>query len=270
MAYKSVFKKIENALKIDLVVGERKLTAFVKERVKKSGVKGVVLGLSGGVDSSVAATICANAIGPRNVLGISMPEAKITSPNDVNHARRIANDLDIDFRLVDITPVVNKIFHGISDYKADEVLSSANTRPRIRMCIVYYYANLLNRLVIGSGNRSELRTGYFTKYGDGAVDLLPLGSLYKTQVIKLARYLKLPREIIEKTPTAGLWNGQTDEKELGIRYKKLDMIFAGLDLGLKAPIIAETININLKKVESFIDREHKISHKLRSPDIPKR
>jgi NAD+ synthase len=137
------------------------------------------------------------------------------------------------------------------------------------MVILYYYANSLNRLVAGSGNRSELRAGYFTKFGDGGVDLLPLGCLYKTQVLKLASHLRIPKRIIEKVPSAGLWKGQTDEKELGLSYEKLDMIYAGLDLGLKKREIADAVNLSIEKVRSFIERERKTAHKLSLPEIPK-
>jgi NAD+ synthase len=137
------------------------------------------------------------------------------------------------------------------------------------MVILYYYANLLNRLVVGCGNRSELRTGYFTKYGDGAADIIPIGSLYKTQVIQLAAHLGIPKNIIRKVPTAGLWRGQTDEGELGIRYRDLDAIFAGLDLGMKPEVIAAEVGIEVGKVKSFIERERKALHKLKAPDIPK-
>jgi NAD+ synthase len=123
--------------------------------------------------------------------------------------------------------------------------------------------------VVGSGNRSELRAGYFTKHGDGAADLLPLGCLYKTQVLRLAKYLKIPKHIIEKVPSAGLWRGQTDEGELGLPYAKLDMIYAGLDLGLKRKEIAEAVGVSIEEVRNFIERERKTAHKLSLPGMPK-
>jgi NAD+ synthase len=197
-----------------------------------------------------------------------MPEAGVTDPHDVADARDLANSHGIRFRVVDITPAVLGIRKNLTDYRVGAQLPAANIKPRVRMTILYYYANLFNLLVVGSGNRSELRAGYFTKYGDGAVDLLPLGCLYKTQVKQLAVHLGLPRQIIEKIPTAGLWRGQTDEGELGISYEKLDMIYAGLDLKLKPKVIAGAAGVDVEKVRYFIDRERRVAHKLMVPEIP--
>lgn len=267
MAEQDVSKLIANALSIDPPAVERKILSFIKETVKKAGAAGAVLGLSGGIDSSVATSLCAKALGGDAVIGVSMPEAGVTDPQDVADARDLANKLGIKFKLVDITPAVLGIRQNLTDYKVGAQLPTANIKPRVRMTILYYYANLFNLLVVGGGNRSELRAGYFTKYGDGAVDLLPLGSLYKTQVKQLAAHLKLPNHIIEKAPTAGLWRGQTDEGELGISYEKLDMIYAGLDLKLKPNVIAKAAGVDVKKVEHFIERERRIAHKLMAPEI---
>jgi NAD+ synthase len=157
----------------------------------------------------------------------------------------------------------------LTDFEASALLANANIRPRLRMTILYYYANLMNRLVVGCGNRSELRAGYFTKYGDGGADIFPLGCIYKTQVRQLAVHLGLSRHIIDKVPTAGLWRGQTDEGELGITYEKLDMIYAGLDLGLRQEVVASAAGVDVGKVKEFVERERRAAHKLRVPDIPK-
>ncbi len=260
--------KIADALKISPAAVERKLVAFIKEKVQGAGADGAVVGLSGGLDSSVVATLCVKALGASKVMGVSMPEAGITDPHDVADAREVANKLGVEFRVVDVTPAVAGIRQNLTDYQVGALLPGANVKPRVRMVILYYYANLLNRIVVGTGNRSELRAGYFTKFGDGAVDLLPLGCLYKTQVRQLAAHLKLPKQIIEKAPTAGLWKGQTDEGELGITYEKLDMMYAGLDSKLKPDVIARAIGVDVEKVKQFIEREKKISHKLRTPEIP--
>jgi len=136
------------------------------------------------------------------------------------------------------------------------------------MIILYYYANLFNRLVVGCGNRSEFRLGYFTKFGDGAADLFPLGCLYKTQVKQLAAHLGIPEKIINKVPTAGLWKGQTDEAELGMSYEKIDKIYVGLDLGLKLNEIADAAGVKIGDVKKLIEREQRTAHKLRGPEIP--
>jgi len=137
------------------------------------------------------------------------------------------------------------------------------------MTILYYYANLLNSLVVGGCNRSERRAGYFTKHGDGAADLMPLGCLYKTQVRQLAAHLNVLKRVIENVPSAGLWRGQTDEKELGISYEKLDMIYVGLDLGLEPDLIADAAGVKIEDVNRFIERERRMAHKLSMPEIPK-
>jgi len=269
MTEEDTSNKIADALKINPTTIERRLTAFIKKKVKEAGANGVVIGLSGGMDSSVAAFLCVKALGAKKVIGISMPEANVTDPHDVSDAREVAEKLGIDFRVIDITPAVECIRRNVGNYKSGATLANANIKPRIRMVILYYYANLMNRLVVGTSNRSELRTGYFTKYGDGASDMLPLGSLYKTQVRQLAAHLKIPKRITDKIPTAGLWKGQTDEGELGIQYEKLDMILAGLDLGLKPKTIAASVGVQISKVKLFVERERKTLHKLRTPDIPK-
>lgn len=269
MTERDIQTRIENALKVNPAVVERKLTEFIKERVKGAGANGAVVGLSGGLDSSTVATLCAKALGAGKVIGVSMPEAGITDPHDVADAREVANKLGMEFRVVDITPAVAGIRQNLTGYKIGAQLPAANVKPRVRMVILYYYANLLNRLVVGSGNRSESRAGYFTKFGDGAADLLPLGSLYKTQVRQLAAHLGLPKQIIEKVPSAGLWKGQTDEGELGLPYEKLDIIYTGLDLKLKQEDIAQAAGVEVEKVKHFIERERRTAHKVTAPEIPK-
>jgi len=261
--------KIKKSLKIDSKDIKLELTAFIKERVEKAGAKGAVIGLSGGLDSSTIAALCAKALGAVRVLGISMPETGVTDPRDVADARNMAKKLGIDFRVVDITPAVLAVRADLPNFKVNALLPAANIKPRVRMTILYYYANLLNRLVVGSGNRSELRAGYFTKYGDGAADLLPLGRLYKTQVKQLAAHLGVPEKIIHKVPSAGLWRGQTDEAELGFPYEKIDVIYAGLDLGLKLDDVAEAAGVKIADIKKFIERERRCAHKLTVPEIPK-
>jgi len=269
MSRKDPAKLIEKALRINPSMIERKLIAFIKREVMEAGAGGAVIGLSGGLDSSVVATLCKKALGKTNVLGVCMPEAGVTNPRDVADARDVSNRLGIDFKVVDITPAVRGICRNLSDFKAGARIPAANIRPRVRMIVLYYYSNLFNRLVVGGGNRSEIRTGYFTKFGDGAADLMPLGCLYKTQVRQLAAHLNVPKRIIEKTPAAGLWRGQTDEKELGISYEKLDMIYAGRDLGLKLDEITDAAGVKIEDVNRFIEREQRMTHKLSMPEIPK-
>jgi len=269
MARKDAAKLIKRSLRINLPAVERRLVAFIKRKVRGAGSEGVVVGLSGGVDSSVVVALCKKALGKINVLGISMPEGGVTNPRDVADARDLSNRLGTRFRVVDITPVVLGIRQNLFDFSVRARVPAANIKPRVRMTILYYYANLLNRLVVGSGNRSELRSGYFTKHGDGAVDLMPLGCLYKTHVRQLAAHLNVPKRIIEKVPSAGLWRGQTDEMELGLAYEKLDMIYVGLDLGLDPDSIANAAGVKIEDANRFIERERRMTHKLSMPEIPK-
>lgn len=200
----------------------RELASWIRETVSSAGRKGVVLGMSGGVDSSVAAVLCKRAL-PQAILGVIMP--CYSSKLDREHAELVASRFHIPVEVVvldDVFDTLIKVLPSNSYEAATRKLAESNIKPRLRMLTLYYFANRLNYLVVGSGNRSELTVGYFTKYGDGGVDIMPLGNLVKSQVRELARNLGIPREIIEKPPSAGLWEGQTDEAELGVTYNELD------------------------------------------------
>lgn len=200
----------------------QKLISWISETVSAAGGKGVVVGMSGGLDSSVAAVLCHRAF-PETTVGVIMPCH--SDRIDREHAELVAGKFHIPAEIVVLDEVFDtlvKILPG-EDYEvATKKLAEANIKARLRMVALYYLANRLNYLVIGAGNRSELSVGYFTKYGDGGVDLLPLGNLVKSQVHDLAMYLGIPQEIIDKPPSAGLWSGQTDEVELGLTYSELD------------------------------------------------
>jgi len=196
---------------------QKKIVSWINKEVKKSGAKGIVLGLSGGIDSAVVAALCIKAVGRKNVLGLYLPCE--SSPQDLKDARLVARVLKLKTNLVELSKVY-RIFLSILPGAAG--LAKNNLKPRLRMATLYYFANKLNYLVCGTGNKSELMVGYFTKYGDGGVDMLPIGDLLKSQVRELAKELKLPQRIIDKPPTAGLWEGQTDEGEMGLKYSELD------------------------------------------------
>jgi len=199
-----------------------KLSSWIEEQVIKADCQGVVVGLSGGLDSSVVAVLCKRAF-PENTLGVLMPCQ--SSKIDLDHAWEIARRFDIPTEIVPLDELFNSLLKALPSEGLDtetQKLAEANLKPRLRMLTLYYLANRLNYLVVGTGNRSELAVGYFTKYGDGGVDIRPLGNLVKSQVRELASYLGIPKEIIEKPPSAGLWPGQTDEEEMGISYKELD------------------------------------------------
>jgi NAD+ synthase len=202
------------------------LSFWIREQVAAAKCQGVVLGLSGGMDSSVVAVLCQRAF-PKDMLGIIMP---CHSPNqDVEHAKALAQRFAIPTKTVVLDETYDTLLKALPDEKASadiKRLAQANLKARLRMLTLYYFANQRHYLVVGSGNRDELAIGYFTKYGDGGVDIQPLGSLLKSRVRELARFLSIPRPIIDKPPSAGLWEGQTDEGELGFSYDELDRYLA--------------------------------------------
>ena len=199
-----------------------KLVSWIREEVLAAGCKGTVVGISGGLDSSVLAVLCHRAF-PKNTLGVIMPCDNCQE--DKAHAEEVASKFAIPTTEVLLDNIFNALLQTLPDYKPDPTpgqLSPANLKARLRMLTLYYIANQLKYMVAGAGNRSELAVGYFTKYGDGGVDILPLGNLVKGQVKELARFLEIPQVIIDKPPSAGLWEGQTDEGEMGFSYEALD------------------------------------------------
>ena len=222
-----------------------KITRFIEKKVDEAKADGVVIGLSGGLDSSVVAALSVRALGKEGVLGLLLP-SPTTNPDDTRDAEELARSLDIQYKKIPLEPIL-EAFRGSLEV---DKFAYGNLMARVRMILLYYYANLNNLLVVGTGNKTELSVGYFTKYGDGGCDMLPLGDLYKTEVKELAKELAIPEKIIEKTPTAGLWEGQTDEGELGIKYEELDNV-------LKGKAKSERVQELIKASE----------HKRRAPDI---
>jgi NAD+ synthase len=199
-----------------------KLAAWIKERVLAAGGQGVVLGLSGGVDSSVAAVLCQRAF-PQTTLAVLMP--CYSSQEYMAHARTVAEKFSIPTKTVVLNSAFDTLLKALPDDRVEpdiNRLAQANIKARLRMLTLYYFANRLKYMVVGSSNRDELAIGYFTKYGDGGADILPLGKLLKGEVRELARSLGIPQPIIDKPPSADLWEGQTDEGELGLSYDELD------------------------------------------------
>jgi len=199
---------------------------WLRQKVKAAGATGCVLGLSGGVDSAVVSLLCQQVF-PEDTLVVLLPCHSLEA--DMDGARQFAEHFKLKYIGVDLGKTFDALYQALAGepYKGGTELPVCNLKPRLRMAALYYYAQKLNYLVIGTGNRSELEMGYFTKYGDGGVDLLPLGGLLKSEVRELAKELGVPREIIDKAPSAGLWAGQTDEGEMGITYAELDKILAG-------------------------------------------
>lgn len=227
---------------------------WIRERVEKAGAEGIVVGLSGGVDSAVVAGLARRAVG-ENVLGVLMPCH--SQPVDAEYARLVAEALDIKSTTVELGPVYDALVAALPEGPA---LAQANLKPRLRMATLYYIANTRNYLVAGTGNKAELMVGYFTKHGDSGVDMLPLGDLYKWQVWELAREIGVPQPIIDRPPTAGLWPGQTDEGEMGITYAALDAILAALAKGREPDADPE----NVEKIRRMIAAS---AHKRALPPI---
>ena len=211
-----------------------RISEWIRERVSDAGAQGVVLGLSGGLDSSVAAVLCKKAF-PDATLGLIMPCG--SRKEDMAHANIVAAQFGIETEEIDLTHIFTVLLKTLevkereNDVDAKGDIAVANLKPRLRMICLYYFANKRNYLVVGTGNKSELSIGYFTKYGDGAADILPLGDVLKTEERKLAEELGIPGEIIEKAPSAGLWEGQTDEAEIEMGYDVLDKIILALESG---------------------------------------
>ena len=239
---------------------------FIKTYVKNSSCKGVVIGLSGGVDSAVTAVLCKEALGEKNIKCIFLPDD--TTPKiDYKHYELIVKNFNLFSKKIEISDII-KDFSSKSVLKPDK-FALANIKARTRMIFIYEYANITNNLVCGTSNKSEILVGYFTKYGDGGVDIMPIGDVYKTQVYQIARFLKIPKEIINKPPTAGLWKDQSDEKELKLSYSKLDLILAGLERKMELKDIADFVNVKIKEVERIKNMRIISEHKRRAPLIPK-
>jgi NAD+ synthase len=254
----------------ELEHARREIVSFIREEVAEAGASGGVVGISGGVDSALTAALAREALGNK-LLALIMPERGVTREEDVRDAEELASRLGIDYHVVEISESFAQVLHSfpLDAFPGERrKLALANVKPRLRMLYLYLAANLSNRLVIGTGNRTELLLGYFTKYGDGGVDLLPIGGLYKTQVRALARHVGIPEKIIHKVPSAGLWIGQKDEVELGMSYSELDRILYALyEEKLSPPQAAERLGLSPEKVCAVEARVRANEHKRRMPRI---
>ncbi|MBN1180393.1 MAG: NAD+ synthase [Anaerolineae bacterium] len=228
------------------------IVIWLREYAKAARTSGFVFGLSGGVDSAVVAALAARAVGPERTLGVLMPCQSL--PEDARLGRLVAETFHIPLENVPLDAAYEALLATLPP--SDVSMAAANIKPRLRMITLYYLAQSHDYLVIGSGNKTELSVGYFTKYGDGGVDLLPLGDLNKTQVWSLARELHVPKEIVDRPPTAGLWPGQTDEGEMGITYAELDRVLAGESAGISAA--------KLEKVRQMVTTS---AHKRSMPPV---
>jgi NAD+ synthase len=240
------------------------IEAFLRSEV--GGKPGVVVGLSGGIDSALCARLARDALGAEKVLGVLLPDEG-PSKALVEETVRYAHDLKIASTVIPIAGIVQSIrtiFPAIEDRTA-----LGNIAARVRMTLLYTLARERGRRVLGTGNKSEILLGYYTKYGDGGVDLLPIGDLYKTEVRELAERLELPEAIRRRVPSAGLWEGQTDEGELGLPYPALDRILRGLEEIRSEEEIARLTGVPIETVQSVVARVEANRHKRRLAPIPK-
>jgi NAD+ synthase len=271
--------------KIDSKIVKQEIIDFIKDLHDKTGTDGFVVGLSGGIDSTVVAYLLKEAVGKDKIYSYHL-NSSTTPKEDIEHARLVAKLLDISYREIAIDSITEEFLNITSssldnDSKMSKIDSNdvkdisqikaaeGNVKARIRMVILYYFANLKNCLVAGTGNKSELLIGYFTKYGDGACDFETIGDIYKTQLRILAKDWNIPNEIIEKPPRAGLWLDQTDENEIGLTYDILDeLLYLIVDEKLSNDGILMKMNISSSEIDSVRKKIANNKHKLQFPPSP--
>ena len=254
-----------NKLDLNLKEVHNELVEFLRESFKKAGFSKAVLGLSGGIDSALVAYLLRDALGKENVLAIMMPY-KSSNPDSLNHAKLVIEDLGINSKTIEITDMIDAYF---KNEKEATSLRMGNKMARERMSILFDYSSKKNALVVGTSNKTEIYLGYSTQFGDSACALNPIGDLYKTNIWDLSRYLKIPNELIEKKPSADLWEGQTDEQEMGLTYKEADQVlYRMLEENKKVEeVLAEGFNKDL--VDNIVRRMNRSEYKRRMPLIAK-
>jgi len=239
---------------------------FLKEQLEKNNAEGLILGLSGGIDSAVLAYLCKRNL-KEKTLAIIMPDTEITPNYETEDALKMISLTGIPYKLIDIKPIVKEY----SMYLEPNDWAKGNLRARIRTNILYYYANAKNYLVLGSSDKSEHLIGYFTKFGDGAADLVPIISLYKLQVRKIAEYLKVPKNVIEKKSSAHLWKEHEAEKEIGISYEEIDStLYCLFEKKLSIEETCTKTQIKKSTVEKIYNMHLKSEHKRMPAQKPQR
>jgi len=248
-------------LDLNLPETENRIQRFIKDYVKSTGMKGIVLGLSGGIDSCTVAAISARAIGGDKVLGLMLPEKETRSSKDIEHSKIVAEKFHFKTEAMDITDPLEAFYSSMRIYDPSDKLSKGNIKARTRMIYVYYYANRLNMLVCGTSDKSETMMGYFTKWGDVAADISPIMDLYKTQVRRVACHIGIPEEVAEKPSSPALWPNQSAEDELGMKYEQLDLVLYGLEHFMKPEEIAHKLQMakgTVARIERrWLSAEHK-------------
>jgi len=252
-------------LKINPAFVEKILTSFIQQELSKFQFKKAILGLSGGLDSSVCTFLATKALSADNVISLIMPYGQ-TFNQDVADAQEVAQILGIKSHIIDISPMIDSYY---SKHPTPHKKLKGNKMARERMAILYDFSAREKALILGTSNKTELLLGYGTIHGDMASGINPLGDLYKSQIRQLAVHIGVPEKIRQKTPTAGLWHGQTDEGELGITYEKADQILFLLVDERKSKEEVMAVGFKRKEVEKIIDLIKKSEFKRKLPPIPK-
>lgn len=253
---KYIMQNTENIVKLHKVSDT--IIDFIGNEVKKRNACGIVIGLSGGLDSSVCATLAVRALGSLGVFGLILPDSNITPKSDVDDARELAKNLKIKYRIIEIGKTKSQLLK----YLPKDKLAQGNFSARLRMSIIYYYAGIRNLLVLGTSDKSELKLGYYTKYGDGAADIQPMADLYKTEVRELAKFLQVPNQILKKKSSPRIWKDQTAEDEIGMSYEEIDEILQHLETN-------SLHNYDSKHVKRIVSMIQKNLHKREMPPICK-
>ena len=241
---------------------QQDIEVFLKNSVSQNKADGVIFGLSGGIDSTVIAYLATKIFGKR-ALALVMPDSTVSPSNETSDALKVVGELELDYKLIDID-VIHKVY---SNHLEPDERALGNLRARIRANIIYYYANLKNFLVLGTSDKSEYSIGYFTKFGDGSADLLPISKLYKTQLREFAKILGVPNNIITKKSSPNLWKEHIAEEELGITYEEIDSILYCLEKKMTIDEIIKKTEIKKESVEKIYHMHEKSWHKRLPPKM---
>jgi NAD+ synthase len=262
---------LDEIVNIDYDFVERELTSFLKKVLDESGARGYVIGVSGGVDSAVSLYLALKAVGKERVHALILPDSMVTPKSDEDDALNLVRETGVRMHRIDIAPLTEAFKGAFPIYENDDIdrIPLGNLRARIRMCILYYYANKLDYLVLGTTDRSEWLIGYFTKYGDGAVDVEPIIILYKSQVRRLAAHLGVPEHVAFKPSSPRLWPGHMAEAELGVTYDHIDLVLHSIfDLGVRPEEVPEVAGVPREVVERVMELYRTSQHKRRPPHSP--
>lgn len=245
----------------------KNIRRFLQLQLKDSGQENFIIGVSGGIDSSVTTKLLARAVDPDNIIGLFLPD-EVTPSEDAKDARKLCANIGIELKEIPIDGILSSTLEELNGKDLSK-RTVGNLKARTRMMLLYVFSNEYQGLVTGTSDKSETFIGYFTKWGDGVADIAPIQGLYKTQVRTLGRHLNLPENIVKKPSTPGLWEGQTAKKELGLTYKEIDLVLHGFfDLELSRESLPKATGVSAEKVDKVLERWRKSMHKRMMPPSP--